>query len=136
MSIAHPSNIAVVLTIMNPSAKCVSALTTNKLFGKSISLLIFITTAFYSLFSSPLFNKCSGSFKIITANDCLMMILNQITVKLSVIFMTIKITVGIGFLKNTITCIFFIRNNIVNDCRGPLSTLLCWHLFSVQLLSN
>ena len=85
MGVAAPRDVFVIGAAMNPALEGVAALTADDLAGESVSVLVFIGTFYHAFFGSPLTYKNPCSFKILTADDCLVMILDHVLCLLAVI---------------------------------------------------
>ena len=78
VGIAAPFSVFISGTAMNPAFKGISTLAADDFPGEGVAILILITSFDDTFFGCPLMNKSVSGFKVLPADDCFVMILDQI----------------------------------------------------------
>ena len=89
-----------------------------------------------SFFTPPLFQNRIGQFKLFLADDCFMVVLHQVLVKLSPVLMAVKAAVRIGLLEQDVTRILFIPDDGIDGTRCPMPALLGSNATLIQFIRN
>lgn len=121
---------------MNSSAEGVATFTTDDFARKSITLLVFIASAFDTFLVCTLFYQCSSGIKIFMADNCFVVVCYIILVELTIILMPIEIAVRVGLLKNAIAGVLLICKNASNAGRSPATTFLGRYIFCIQVFGD
>ena len=93
---------------MNPSLKMRTALSAGYLAGENISCPVFAFLLDNTLFLASLLHDQLRFFKILMADNSLMMVFKKVLVLFAVICMAVGVAIGIGLLINHIASIFLI----------------------------
>ena len=76
MGIAAPCSVFIYGTAMNPAFKGIATLAADDFPGEGVAILILITSFDDTFFGCPLMNKSVSGFKVLPADDGLVMILD------------------------------------------------------------
>ena len=74
VGIAAPCSVFISSAAVNPAFKGIATLAANDFPGESVAILILITSFDDTFFGCPLMNKSLSGFKVLPADDCLVMI--------------------------------------------------------------
>ncbi len=85
MGIAAPRSVFVSGTAVYPALKGIAALAADDLPREGIAILVFVASFDDTFFRSPLVNKSVSGFKVLSADDCLVMILDHVLRLLTVV---------------------------------------------------
>ena len=78
MGIAAPCSVFVSGAAVNPALKGIATLAAEDFPRESVAILVLITSFDDTFFGCPLMNKSVSGFKVLPADDCFVMILDQI----------------------------------------------------------
>ena len=78
MGIAAPCSVFVSGAAVNSAFESVAALAADDLPGEGVAILVFVASFDDTFFRSPLVNKSMSGFKVLPADDCLVMILDHV----------------------------------------------------------
>ena len=131
-----PGHILTTGFIMHPSLIFAAAFSTADPAGKAVPVLVFPGVIAISFFTPPLFQNRIGQFKLFLADDCFMVVLHQVLVKLSPVLMAVKAAVRIGLLEQDVTRILFIPDDGIDGTRCPMSALLSSNATLIQFIRN
>ena len=131
-----PGHILTAGFIMHPSLIFAATFFTADSAGKTIPVLVSPGVMSISFFTPSLFQNCIGQFKLFPADDCFMVVLHQVLVKLSPVLMAVKAVVRIGLLEQDVTRILFIPDDGIDGTRCPMSALLSSNATPIQFLRN
>ena len=85
MGIAAPRSVFVSNAAVNPALKSIAALAADDLAREGVAVLVFVASFDDAFFRSSLANKSVSGFKILPADDCLVMILDHVLRLLAVV---------------------------------------------------
>ena len=85
MGIAAPRSVFVSGAAVYPALKGIAALAADDLPGEGIAILVFVASFDDAFFRCPLVNKSVCGFKVLPADDCLVMILDHVLCLLAVV---------------------------------------------------
>ena len=74
MGIAAPCSVFISGAVVNSALKGIATLAADDFPGESVAILILITSFDDTFFGCPLMNKSLSGFKVLPADDCLVMI--------------------------------------------------------------
>ena len=119
-----PCGVGTARFVMDSAFETVSAFRTLNPSRKTVSVLVFFRVPAIALFLAPLPQHGIGPVEILMADDCGMIVLDQILVKLPVICMAVETAVCISLLIKNIACIFFIADDSIYRPRRPTAAFL------------
>ncbi len=108
-----------------------AALTADDFARERISVLVLILIFFYAFFFAMLFDDSLRGFKVLAADNCIVMIFNEILVFFTIIVVAVEVHIGVSLLKNSIACVFFIADYSTNCCRRPTAAFLGWNVAAI-----
>ena len=117
---------------MLSALKSSTAFTTFNFAGKTITVLISVGICAVAFLYCSLVKHCTYLFKILMADNRLMMVLAKETITLTIIDVTVKTAVTVGLLKNHITCVLFVVKNGVHCARTPFTAPFCLDATGIQ----
>ena len=87
---AAPCGVFVSGAAVYPALKGIAALAADDLPGEGVAIVVFVAPLDDTFFRCPLVNKSVSGFKVLPADDCLVMILDHILCLLAVVVVSDK----------------------------------------------
>ena len=90
MGIAAPCSVFVSGAAVNTALKSIAALATDDLPREGVAILVFVAFFDDTFFRRPLVDESVSGFKVLPADDCLVMILDHVLCLLAVVVVSDK----------------------------------------------